>query len=127
MMQQRQAGTEAMTHLVQGVDHITIRVDDARYDHLYSLFAETFRLPIAWPVAERYPGAEIGWTPKTRATPEPPRAGHGVGRGIVRPRRAWAQRTSGNRATGCSPLWAHAATLQAHPGCADRGQSLDWR
>jgi len=47
--------------LIKGVDHITIRVNDARYDHLFSLFADLLQLPLAWPVSERYPGSETGF------------------------------------------------------------------
>jgi hypothetical protein len=50
-----------MAPLARGVDHLTIRVNDAQYGRLYALFSDTFRLPIAWPVAERYPGAALGF------------------------------------------------------------------
>src|SRR5215510_9587339 len=47
--------------VVTGVDHLTIRVDDAHYDQLFSLLADTFHLPLAWPVRERYPGDAVGF------------------------------------------------------------------
>jgi hypothetical protein len=47
--------------LVSRVDHLTIRIDDARYDQLFAAFAMTLGLPIAWPVAERYPNQQLGF------------------------------------------------------------------
>ncbi|HXF61857.1 MAG TPA: hypothetical protein VNK95_09570 [Caldilineaceae bacterium] len=38
--------------VVRRVDHIIIRVDDAGYDELYSLFTDTLRLPSPWPPTE---------------------------------------------------------------------------
>jgi hypothetical protein len=47
--------------LVSRIDHLTIRIDDARYDQLFAAFAETLGLPVAWPVAERYPNQQLGF------------------------------------------------------------------
>jgi hypothetical protein len=47
--------------LVKGVDHVTVRVDDAHYDQLVGLLADTLQLPMAWPAAERYPGDAVGF------------------------------------------------------------------
>jgi hypothetical protein len=41
-----------VTPLVRRIDHIIIRVDDSHYDDLYSLFADTLRLPTPWPPTE---------------------------------------------------------------------------
>jgi hypothetical protein len=38
--------------LVRRIDHLIIRVDDSDYDDLYSLFADTLRLPTPWPPTE---------------------------------------------------------------------------
>lgn len=35
--------------LVRRIDHLIIRVDDRRYDELFSLLADTLRLPTPWP------------------------------------------------------------------------------
>jgi hypothetical protein len=51
----------ATTPLVNGVDHVTIRVDDAHYDHLFGLLADTLQLPLAWPASERYPDEAVGF------------------------------------------------------------------
>jgi hypothetical protein len=37
---------------VRRIDHLIIRVDDSCYDALYSLFADTLRLPTPWPPTE---------------------------------------------------------------------------
>lgn len=47
--------------LVSRVDHLTIRIDEARYDQLFAVFREIFGLPVAWPVAERYPDQPLGF------------------------------------------------------------------
>jgi hypothetical protein len=38
--------------VVRRIDHLIIRVDDSRYDELYSFFADILRLPTPWPPAE---------------------------------------------------------------------------
>lgn len=45
-------GAPAETPLVRRIDHLIIRVDDSRYDELYSFFADTLRLPTPWPPTE---------------------------------------------------------------------------
>jgi hypothetical protein len=52
---------ECTPAVVSRFDHLTIRIDDARYDQLFAIFAETLDLPIAWSVAERYPNQEPGF------------------------------------------------------------------
>ncbi len=46
------AASLAETPVVRRIDHIIIRVDDAPYDDLYSLFADTLHLPTPWPPTE---------------------------------------------------------------------------
>lgn len=53
--------TTSAEPVVMGVDHLTIRVDDAHYDQFFGLLTDTFQLPLAWPVAERYPGDAVGF------------------------------------------------------------------
>ena len=43
----------AVQPLVRRIDHLIIRVDDRRYDELYSLLADTLRLPTPWPPTEQ--------------------------------------------------------------------------
>jgi hypothetical protein len=46
--------------LVSRIDHIMIRVSDAIYDQVFSLFADTLQLPIAWDVHNYYPPFKAG-------------------------------------------------------------------
>lgn len=46
--------------LINCVDHIMIRVNDAIYDQVFSLFAETLQLPVAWDVHNFYPPFKAG-------------------------------------------------------------------
>src|SRR2546421_3749731 len=45
--------------LVQQVDHIIIRVNASSSDPLFSLFSDTFQLPVVWPLAS-YPAFKSG-------------------------------------------------------------------
>src|SRR5690349_13893369 len=42
------------------VDHIMIRVNDAIYDQVFSLFADTLQMPITWDVHNFYPPFKAG-------------------------------------------------------------------
>lgn len=44
--------------LVRCVDHLTVRVGD-NYEQAFSFFTETLGLPVAWPIAERYPNGPV--------------------------------------------------------------------
>jgi hypothetical protein len=46
--------------LVTCIDHIMIRVNDAIYDQVFSLFTDTFQLPISWNVHNYYPPFKAG-------------------------------------------------------------------
>ena len=46
--------------LVTCIDHIMIRVNDAIYDQVFSLFTDTFQLPISWDVHNYYPPFKAG-------------------------------------------------------------------
>jgi hypothetical protein len=51
--------TSTETPIVRRIDHILVRVDDAQYDALYTLLADTLRLPAPWPPTE-YPSLRSG-------------------------------------------------------------------
>ncbi len=42
------------------IDHIMIRVNDAIYDQVFSLFTDTLQLPISWDVQNYYPPFKAG-------------------------------------------------------------------
>lgn len=46
--------------LITCIDHIMIRVNDAIYDHVFSLFTDTLQLPISWDVHNDYPPFKAG-------------------------------------------------------------------
>ncbi len=46
--------------LIHCIDHIMIRVDDAVYEQVFALFADTFELPISWAVQNYYPPFKAG-------------------------------------------------------------------
>ncbi|MBA2679413.1 MAG: hypothetical protein H0U76_13570 [Ktedonobacteraceae bacterium] len=46
--------------ITKRVDHIMIRVVEAKYKQLFSLLTETLQLPVAWPVNEDIPGFKTG-------------------------------------------------------------------
>jgi hypothetical protein len=46
--------------LVACIDHIMIRVNDAIYDRVFSLFTDTFQLPISWDIHNYYPPFKAG-------------------------------------------------------------------
>ncbi|GHO97664.1 hypothetical protein KSF_077120 [Reticulibacter mediterranei] len=49
-----------MQALIHRIDHIMIRVNDATYDRVFSLFADTLQLPIAWDIHNFYPPFKAG-------------------------------------------------------------------
>jgi hypothetical protein len=49
-----------MQALIKRIDHIMIRVNDAIYDQVFSLFAETLQLPVAWDIHNFYPPFKAG-------------------------------------------------------------------
>lgn len=46
--------------LITCVDHIMLRVTDDIYDQVFSLFTDTFQLPVAWDVHNQYPPFKAG-------------------------------------------------------------------
>jgi hypothetical protein len=49
-----------MQALIKRIDHIMIRVNDAIYDQVFSLFADTLHLPVAWDIHNFYPPFKAG-------------------------------------------------------------------
>ncbi len=49
-----------MQPLIRRIDHIMIRVNDAIYDQVFALFADTLQLPLAWDIHNFYPPFKAG-------------------------------------------------------------------
>jgi hypothetical protein len=49
-----------MQALISRIDHIMIRVNDAIYDQVFSLFTDTLQLPVAWDIHNFYPPFKAG-------------------------------------------------------------------
>ncbi|QBD81093.1 hypothetical protein EPA93_36030 [Ktedonosporobacter rubrisoli] len=46
--------------LISCIDHIMLRANDDLYDQVFSLFTDTFQLPISWPIHNEYPPFKSG-------------------------------------------------------------------
>jgi hypothetical protein len=58
--ERNQRNMQPSSSLISRVDHIMIRVNNAIYDQMFSLFTDTLQLPISWDVHNYYPPFKAG-------------------------------------------------------------------